>query len=83
MFADKGNPSMIEEVRQVFKTATPISFDLRKPIDRRDKGKGSKKKAAAAKYLPPLKRCNLIVFKNFVVFKYMGLEKVVVSHKWL
>ena len=56
----------------MFKPATASGFDPRKPIDRREKAKGGKKKAAAAKYLPPSKRRNLVVFKNVVVFKYMG-----------
>ena len=56
----------------MFKPATASGFDPRKPIDRREKAKGGKKKAAAAKCLPPSKHRNLIVFKNVVVFKYMG-----------
>ena len=41
-------------------------------IGERKRIQGGKKKAAAAKYLPPSKRRNLVVFKNVVVFKYMG-----------
>ena len=70
--SDKGKPSVIEEVCKVFTSMSTSGFDPRNPIERREKGKGGKKKAAASKYLPPSKRRNVTVFKNVVVFKYMG-----------
>ena len=85
-FADKGSPSIIEEVRRVFKPATASGFDPSKPIDRREKAKRGEKKAAAAKYLPPSKRRNLIIFKNVVVSNTWGLIlrlSLLVHLRWL
>jgi len=64
--SDKGNPSVMEEVRKVFRSSSTSGFDPRNPIDRRERGKGGKKKAAATKYLPQSKQQNTTVFKNVV-----------------